>query len=79
MSRIPIIGGNWKMHRGTPNDAKEMLKELKFRVENPGAVIKTLIKLSKFAVKFPKIKELDINPLIVNKNEAIVVDARAVK
>ncbi len=27
MRRIPIIGGNWKMHRGTPEDAKEMLEE----------------------------------------------------
>ncbi|MBY9005423.1 MAG: triose-phosphate isomerase [Candidatus Lokiarchaeota archaeon] len=26
--RIPIIGGNWKMHRGIPKDAKEMLEAL---------------------------------------------------
>lgn len=26
--RIPIIGGNWKMNRGTPNESKEMLKAL---------------------------------------------------
>lgn len=26
--RKPIIGGNWKMHRGTPKDAKEMLEDL---------------------------------------------------
>lgn len=26
--RTPIIGGNWKMNRGTPNESKEMLKAL---------------------------------------------------
>jgi len=26
--RIPIIGGNWKMNRGTPKQSKAMLKEL---------------------------------------------------
>jgi triosephosphate isomerase len=26
--RIPIIGGNWKMNRGTPTESKEMLQEL---------------------------------------------------
>lgn len=26
--RIPIIGANWKMNRGTPNESKEMLKAL---------------------------------------------------
>ncbi|MFX1278306.1 MAG: triose-phosphate isomerase [Promethearchaeota archaeon] len=26
--RIPIVGGNWKMNRGTPNESKEMLKTL---------------------------------------------------
>jgi triosephosphate isomerase len=26
--RIPIVGGNWKMNRGTPSQSKKMLKEL---------------------------------------------------
>ena len=26
--RNPIIGGNWKMNKGTPSEAIEMLKEL---------------------------------------------------
>ncbi len=26
--RRPIVGGNWKMHRGTPEDAREMLEIL---------------------------------------------------
>ena len=28
MKRRPIIGGNWKMNRGTPAEAKEMLEKL---------------------------------------------------
>lgn len=28
MMRRPIIGGNWKMNRGTPSEAKEMLEAL---------------------------------------------------
>ena len=28
MTRRPIIGGNWKMNRGTPAEAKEMLEKL---------------------------------------------------
>ena len=28
MTRRPIIGGNWKMNRGTPVEAKEMLEKL---------------------------------------------------
>ncbi len=28
MVRKPIIGGNWKMNRGTPEDSKEMLESL---------------------------------------------------
>jgi len=28
MMRKPIIGGNWKMNRGTPSEAKEMLVQL---------------------------------------------------
>ncbi|MFX1374989.1 MAG: triose-phosphate isomerase [Promethearchaeota archaeon] len=26
--RIPIVGGNWKMNRGTPKESEEMLREL---------------------------------------------------
>jgi hypothetical protein len=59
-------------------DAKEMLSELKINVRNSKEVIKNLIKLSSLAKKYPKINELDINPLIVNKKQAIVVDARMV-
>jgi len=32
--RKPIIGGNWKMNRGTPEQTKNMLKKLKSTVKN---------------------------------------------
>lgn len=32
--RKPIIGGNWKMNRGTPNKSKEMLESLILLVED---------------------------------------------
>jgi len=37
---------------------------------------KSIIKLCNLAKKYPSIKELDINPLIVEKEKAIIVDAR---
>lgn len=58
-------------------NAEEMLAELKIKVKNKKAVIKNLIKLAKLAEKY-NIEELDINPLILANNKAIVVDARIV-
>lgn len=37
-----------------------------------------LVKFSQLVVDFPEIKEIDINPLIVNENSAVAVDARIV-
>jgi len=37
-----------------------------------------LVKFSQLVVDFPEIKEIDINPLIVDKNSAVAVDARIV-
>lgn len=37
-----------------------------------------LLKTSKLAEKYPKIKELDINPLIINDKEGHIVDARII-
>lgn len=37
-----------------------------------------LMKTSELAKKYPKIKELDINPLIVNEKQATIVDARII-
>ena len=39
---------------------------------------KTLVKVSKIPRKHKKIRELDINPFILNEKEGIVVDARMV-
>lgn len=41
-------------------------------------LIANIIKLSKLAEQNPNISELDINPIIINKNEATIVDARIV-
>lgn len=35
-----------------------------------------LVKFSQLLVDFPEIEEMDINPLIVNENTAVAVDAR---
>ena len=64
-----------------------MLKELKgheiltsYREEKIGVkqIIEVMLKISKIAKKYPEISELDINPLIVNANNANIVDARIV-
>tara|TARA_Y100000310_G_scaffold342637_1_gene446711 strand:+ start:13402 stop:14025 length:624 start_codon:yes stop_codon:yes gene_type:complete len=71
----------------TNDDAKEMLKELKFydvlkgvRGEkyNLKKVRDTLVALSRLAKNNPKIKELDINPMILSDSDARIVDARIV-
>ena len=36
--RKPIIGGNWKMNKGTPSEAIEMLKKLIPLVKNINSV-----------------------------------------
>ena len=38
----------------------------------------TLVKFSQIVIDFPEIKEIEINPLIVDENEALAVDARIV-
>ena len=68
--------------------ALEMLKELKSyklltgargqKQVNINKIIKTITKVSKLSQKYPKIKELDINPLVVNEKDAIIVDARII-
>ncbi|CAN5296012.1 GNAT family N-acetyltransferase [soil metagenome] len=41
-------------------------------------IIDVLLRISDLICEFPQIKELDINPLVVNEMEAIVIDARIV-
>lgn len=68
--------------------ALEMLKELrsyklltgarKQKQVNIQKIINILVKISNLPKKNKKIKELDINPLVVNEKEAIIVDARII-
>jgi len=62
-------------------DAREMIKELKVYNDlnkkiDTNLIEQILLKISTLAEKYKNVQELDINPLIVNKKEAIVVDAR---
>jgi len=61
-------------------EAKNMIKEIKAAKNLNKKIInkiqKNLIKLCQLAKRHPKIKELDINPLIVNEKDTIIVDAR---
>lgn len=63
-------------------EAEKMIKETKISKELNKKDIKSirenLIKLVQLTKKYPKIKELDINPLIVNDKTATIVDARIV-
>ncbi|MFC2002190.1 acetate--CoA ligase family protein [Chloroflexota bacterium] len=72
----------------TRRDAKEMIKEIKgypllagYRGQEPVNVSKLedlLLKVSDFVEANPMVKEIDLNPIIVDSNDAIVVDARVV-
>lgn len=42
------------------------------------SIMEALFKINSLIKKYPKISELDINPLMVKKNKTIVVDARIV-
>ena len=65
--------------------AMRMIKEIKgyktlkgFRgnpVVNLENIVDILINLSKFSLESPEIKEIDFNPIIVNSEKALVVDA----
>jgi acetyltransferase len=45
---------------------------------NVALIEKIVVKFSQLVTDFPEIKEIDINPLIVNENSAVAVDARVV-
>jgi len=69
-------------------DIDEMIKEVKIYEILKGArgkksvnfkkIKSVLLRLSNLAKKYNNIKELDINPLIVDENDAVIVDARIV-
>ena len=64
------------------SEARKMIKEVNaarnLKSKSTNRIEKNLIKLCQLAKKHPKIKELDINPLIVKGRKANIVDARIV-
>lgn len=63
--------------------AKNLVNEIKYiklikNQINSKKLIETILQLSNLAEKYPQIEELDINPLIVNKKQVKIVDARIV-
>ena len=70
------------------DDAESMIEELQFKKLLTGfrgskpvnrSLLKSiLVKASRIPLKYRKIEELDINPLIINDKDAKVVDARVV-
>ena len=69
-------------------EAREMLADLKLypllegvRGEAPcdiDSIVDTLLRLSQLVTTHPAIKEIDINPLIVNEQGSVIVDARII-
>lgn len=70
----------------TKKDAEDMMEEIKGYVilksdheqVNIVALKKILLKTSELAKKYQNIKELDINPVVVNEKKATIVDARII-
>lgn len=72
----------------TAKDALEMIKETKsypllkgargIKPININLVKNILLKLSNLTKKYPNIQELDINPMIAEKNRLEIVDARII-
>jgi acyl-CoA synthetase (NDP forming) len=71
------------------SDAEEMLKEVKFsdlilkgfrgqKPANPDSIVNTIMAVSKIMERYPKIKELDINPLFATSTNAIATDVRII-
>ena len=60
-------------------DAEQMIKDLKIKINNKQAIINNLLKLNKLALKNKNIQELDINPIILTKDKATIIDARIIK
>jgi len=61
-------------------DITDMIKEIKTQMKKDSlkAIVKNIMKLDDLIKKYPSIKELDINPLIIEKNKAKIVDARII-
>lgn len=64
-------------------DIEEMIQEVKYykKIKNKVNIKELnnlLLKISNLIKKYSNIEELDINPLIINKKQAIIVDARII-
>ncbi len=65
-------------------EASELIKDTKVyktiieKKLNQKKINESLIKMSNLAKKYPNLIELDINPLIVNKEQSNVIDARII-
>jgi acyl-CoA synthetase (NDP forming) len=70
-------------------DAEEMLMEVKFsdlilkgfrgqKPANPESIVNAILAVSRIMEKYPKIKELDINPLFATPTNAIATDVRII-
>ncbi|MFC1666155.1 acetate--CoA ligase family protein [Nanoarchaeota archaeon] len=69
--------------RACPFNKKEALSLINEFFKNLNSkekklLIKTILKSCKLSKKFPQIKELDINPLVISNNKVIVLDSRIV-
>ncbi len=72
----------------TRRDAAEMVKEIKgysllqgYRGQDPvdiPSLEKLILQVSEFIEKNPQIEELDLNPLVANKDGIVAVDARII-
>lgn len=70
-------------------DAEEMMKEIKAYPILEGArggikanlplLASILVSVSKMSMENPELKEIDLNPVVVNAKEAVAVDVRIIK
>jgi acetyl-CoA synthetase (ADP-forming) len=73
----------------TKKDCMSMIKEIRTYPILAGArgrtkanmskLVEIIMKISRLAMTNPKIWEIDLNPVIINKKEAVIVDARFLK
>lgn len=70
----------------SPKEAREMIEEIRgykilagLRGEKPvniNALVKIIVAISRISLAHPEIKEIDLNPVMINKKTATAVDAR---
>jgi len=69
-------------------DAQEMIKEIKgypllqgYRGKEPAdisSLVNIILKISRFIEEYPRIKELELNPIFAYRNRAVAIDARII-